>query len=158
MTKIIGIGEYSISSRGDDIIKTYALGSCVAVVVYNPLIKLLGMVHIALPDSSVCKDNRRVFLPGYFADIAVPMIFNKVFGGYPSKNTKYKVSLYGGAYSRNSDDIFNIGIKNISRIQDILISNNIIFDNSNTGGFVSRTIEAYAISGDVIISEQPMTI
>lgn len=158
MTKIVGIGEYAVSSSADDIIRTYALGSCVAVVVYSPLRKLLGMVHIALPDSSIDKDNKSIFLPGYFADIAIPMIFNRVFGGYPSMNTIYKVSLYGGAYSKNSEDIFNVGIRNIRKIKDILIVNNIRFDSLNTGGFYSRTIEAYASNGNIIISKQPMTI
>jgi len=58
MVKIIGIGEYAISSSEDDIIKTYALASCVGLVVYNPIAKIVGMVHIALPDSNINRDKK----------------------------------------------------------------------------------------------------
>lgn len=157
MVKIIGIGEYAISRSEDDTIKTYALGSCVGLVVYNPIAKILGMIHIALPDSSINRE-KNTFLPGYFADTAVPLIFNKVLGGYNSKMNTYRVSLYGGAYSIHSNDIFNIGIRNVKKIQEILIDNDIIFDNINTGGYNSRTIEADVKTGRVLINTQPMKI
>jgi len=158
MIKIVGIGEYAISNSENDIIKTYALGSCVGLVVYNPIAKILGMVHIALPNSNIDRDNKYISLPGYFADTAVPLIFNKVLGGYSSNLNTYKVSLYGGAYSINSKDVFNIGMKNVGKIKEILISNNVSFDNSNTGGYNSRTIEVDVSSGNVIISTRPMKI
>jgi len=158
MVKIIGIGEYAISSSEDDIIKTYALGSCVGLVVYNPIAKILGMVHIALPNSNINRDNKNNFLPGYFADTAVPLIFNKVLGGYNTKINTYRVSLYGGANSINSNDVFNVGRKNIKQIQEILIDNHINFDNINTGGYNSRTIIADAKTGCVLINTQPMKI
>ena len=158
MVKIVGIGEYAVSNSENDIIKTYALGSCVGLVVYNPIAKILGMVHIALPNSNIDREKKYITLPGYFADTAVPLIFNKVLGGYGSNVNTYKVSLYGGAYSINSKDVFNIGLNNIEKIQDILISNNVSFNNLNTGGYNSRTIEADVKTGNVIISTRPMKI
>ena len=47
MDKIVGIGEYAISNRREDIIKTFALASCVAVTAYSPSKGVAGMVHIA---------------------------------------------------------------------------------------------------------------
>ena len=140
MVKIVGIGEYAVSNSEEDIIKTYALGSCVGLVVYNPILKILGMVHIALPSSNIDRDKKYISVPGYFADTAVPLIFNKVLGGYSSNINTYKVSLYGGASSININDMFNIGMNNVEKIKDILIKNNVSFDNSNTGGYISRTI------------------
>ena len=158
MVKIIGIGEYVISSNEEDLIKTYALGSCVGLVVYNPIAKILGMVHIALPDSIINRDNKNIFLPGYFANTAVPLLFNKVLGGYNSNSNACRVSLYGGAYSINSNDVFKIGISNVEKIQKILIDNNISFDNINTGGYISRTIKADVRTGSVLIKTQPIKI
>ena len=64
----MGIGEFGVSRDGERIIKTYALGSCVAVVVYDHVRSTAGMMHVALPDSSVNADKAKQ-LPGYFDDI-----------------------------------------------------------------------------------------
>jgi chemotaxis protein CheD len=154
MIKIIGIGEYAVSSNEEDIIKTFALGSCIALVIYCPNVKRLGMVHIALPDSTIIKNDDNKYKEGYFADIAVPMLFNKVCGGFINYRREYKVSIFGGALSNNKNDVFEVGFKNLIKIKDILIENNIEFDFSNTGGNYSRTIEVDVKTGTPIINKQ----
>lgn len=154
MVKIIGIGEYAVSRCREDVIKTYALASCVGLVVYHPRDKVLGMVHIVLPhtkESSVLRYGQ-----GYFADKAVPLIFGKVFGGYPGESTPCQVSLYGGASSKNGLDMFCVGERNIAEISEILTQNHIKFNYRNTGGYCSRTIAAYVEDGRVEMQTQEM--
>lgn len=158
MVKIIGIGEYAVSDNKEDIIKTFALGSCVALVIYNPMLKRLGMVHIALPESSILKWGTNNQKLGYFADIAVPFIFQKVCNGLSNYNENFKVSLYGGASSRNGDDVFKIGQKNLIKIKSILEEKKINYDITNTGGFFSRTVEIDVATGILKIGLQPMKI
>lgn len=158
MIKVIGIGEYEVSNNEEDIIKTYALGSCVAVVIYSAIIKKLGMVHIALPDSGISKYGKNILKIGYFADTALPILFNEVCGGYSFNRSSYKVSLFGGALSKRDNDIFNIGLKNIIKIESILNENSIGFDASNTGGYYSRTVEVDVRTGTPIIKTQIMKI
>ncbi|MFA9399395.1 MAG: chemotaxis protein CheD [Clostridiaceae bacterium] len=158
MIKVIGIGEYEVSHNEEDIIKTYALGSCVAVVIYSPMLKKLGMVHIALPDSRINKNENNTSKIGYFADTALPKLFNEICGGYSFNKKYYKVSLFGGALSRRKDDIFNVGLKNIVKIESILNENGIEFDSSNTGGYYSRTVEVDVRTGTIIIDRQQMKI
>lgn len=157
MIKVIGIGDYAVSSSEEDTIKTFALGSCVALVIYCPDYKKLGMVHIALPDSSIVRNEINKYKEGYFADIAVPLLFNKVCGGFINYKKEYKVSIYGGALSMNKNDIFNVGLKNLVKIREILCENNVEFDFSNTGGNYSRTIEIDVMTGTPIISKQLMS-
>lgn len=152
MTKIIGIGDYAISFREEDIIKTYALGSCVALVVYCPDLKRLGMAHIALPDSTIAGPGSQRYKEAYFADKAVPLLFDKVCGGLGHYKKEYRVSIFGGALSMNKNDIFNVGLKNIVTIEEIFVRNNIVFDASNTGGYYSRTVEADVRTGKPVIS------
>ncbi len=154
MIKVIGIGDYAVSSCEEDTIKTFALGSCVALVIYCPNFKKLGMVHIALPDSSIISNVHNEYKEGYFADIAVPMLFNKVCSGFLNYKKEYKVSIFGGALSNNKNDVFEVGFKNLIKIKDILIENNIEFDFSNTGGNYSRTIEVDVKTGTPIINKQ----
>lgn len=157
MMKIIGLGEYAVSDNREDIIKTYALASCIGLVIYDSKEKRLGMVHIVLPDKPrVGEEDSRKRL-GFFADTAVPLLFEKVFGGYPDESRPYQVSLYGGAASNKKDDMFCIGERNLDRIEEILKENNIYYTKKNTGGRISRTIEAYVEDGKIIVYQQDIT-
>lgn len=53
MDSIVGIGEFAISNRPEDTIKTFSLGSCIAVVIYDKIQKVAGMAHIAMPSKSL---------------------------------------------------------------------------------------------------------
>jgi chemotaxis receptor (MCP) glutamine deamidase CheD len=115
------------------------------------------MVHIALPDSTIIKNDNN-YKEGYFADIAVPMLFNKVCGGFINYKKEIKVSIYGGALSKNKEDVFNVGQKNLIKIKEILTENKVSFEYINTGGYYSRTIEVDVKTGTPIINEQPINI
>lgn len=158
MIKIIGIGEYEISKKEEDSIKTFALASCVGLVVYNTKDKVLGMAHIVLPKTREDEDEVAKNRVAYFADSAVPLLFQKIFGKYPTDRKTYKVSLFGGASSRSKNDIFCVGARNIEEVERILNENNIVYDKQNTGGHCSRTIEAYVCDGRVTIREQNIRI
>ena len=64
---ILGLGDFAASRTPGDVIKTFALGSCVAVIFYDPLIKAAGMIHVVLPDASLVP-GKVPEKPGYFAD------------------------------------------------------------------------------------------
>lgn len=73
----VGIGEWAVSSELSDTLKTYALGSCVAVLIYDASRTIAGMIHIALPDSKVDAEKARA-LPGYFADTGLPVMIEEM--------------------------------------------------------------------------------
>ena len=74
--RIIGIGEYAISEHTNDILRTFALSSCVALTAYSPVKRVMGMVHIALPSSQIWQSSK--LSPAYYADTAVAMLINKI--------------------------------------------------------------------------------
>ena len=45
---IIGIADMKMAA-GSGMLVTYALGSCIGICLYDPVIKLGAMVHIMLP-------------------------------------------------------------------------------------------------------------
>ncbi len=65
MERIVGMGEYVVTDREEDVIRTFALASCVAVTVYSPRRKTAGMIHVVLPAPLSHTDERE--RPGYFA-------------------------------------------------------------------------------------------
>ncbi len=71
VTKAVGIGEWIVSNDPREAIKTFALGSCVAVVIYDVRLRVGGMIHIALPDASI-DPARAAIRQGYFATSVLP--------------------------------------------------------------------------------------
>jgi len=50
---IVGISDLKVSKNPGDVLITYALGSCIAVAVYDPKARVGGLLHFMLPDSSL---------------------------------------------------------------------------------------------------------
>lgn len=156
MIKIIGIGEYVISSDKEDVIKTYSLGSCVAITIYCPKRKVLGMAHIALP----APFNKRDLLerPAHFADSAIPLMIDKFCYTYGCNINDLQIGLFGGALSLRENDAFKIGLRNVQKIKNILANEGISIHMDDTGGYCSRTVEVDVSTGIVKIDSQPMII
>lgn len=73
----IGIGELAVSKTNDQVLKTFGLGSCVAIVALDPKVRAVGLIHIALPDSSINPEKAQK-LPGYFADTGIPHFLSEM--------------------------------------------------------------------------------
>ena len=90
----VGVGEYAVSKTPGDIIKTMALGSCVGVIILDPIKNAVGLLHVALPDSSINK--RRVDeRPGMFADTGIPKLLHQMAGLGCNGDSKMIVKLAG---------------------------------------------------------------
>ncbi|NLJ41548.1 MAG: chemotaxis protein CheD, partial [Clostridiales bacterium] len=148
MEIVIGIGEYFISNREDDVIKTYGLGSCVAVSMYSPARRVLGLVHIALPNSKTA-GSVAVNRPGHYVDTAIPLLFHKLEGKYNCLMGELVVNVYGGADSTLRGDVFQIGRKNVEAVKNKLAKYHISPREVDTGGNVGRNIEAYVATGEI---------
>lgn len=91
----VGIGEYAASNTPGEVIKTLGLGSCVAVILLAPKHKAVGLVHIALPDSSINK-ARAENKPGTFADTGIPLLLKEMKKFGVSGSRELIVKLAGG--------------------------------------------------------------
>lgn len=155
MDIIIGIGEYGISNNSNDVLKTFALASCVAVTFYCKTNKVSGMIHIALPSSS---GSKYIDKPSYYASIGIPLIVNELTIKYGCLKSNISAQLFGGANSINKNDYFNIGEKNINMARYILNELGITVKNINVGGLVSRSIQMDVQTGNIKVSTQPIKI
>jgi len=147
MYHFVGVGDFVIVDGIDDIVKTFGLGSCVALIIYCPVRKILGMSHIALPDSSI-DPNKAMIKPGYFADTAFCQMMQEfVLRGCDKNNLQ--VQLYGGAQAVWDKDIFNIGSRNLAALEERLLCYGLGYNKTDTGGHYSRTVEVTAATGRV---------
>jgi chemotaxis receptor (MCP) glutamine deamidase CheD/DNA-binding NarL/FixJ family response regulator len=136
---ILGMGMMEISAEPGKEIKIYALGSCIGLAMFCPLRKIVGLSHIALPHSKT-DPNKALTLPGYFADTAVPALYNRMVDAGCPPNKIY-AKLAGGAKTRiEIGDYFGIGQKNTIAVKAGLLKAGITTLAEETGGNISRTV------------------
>jgi chemotaxis protein CheD len=150
-TKIIGIGEIGIINQPGQQIKTMALGSCVAVIFVAISRPLIGMAHVALPDSSIGNQKSRQ-LPGYFADVAVNNLIKEFIQQGITKRSDIQVALVGGASIMDPHGVFNIGARNVQALRNILQKNRLGPHKEDVGENYSRTVWADIDTGKIYIS------
>lgn len=156
MELVVGMGEYMVSGKEDDIIKTFALASCVGITAYSPLKKVAGMAHVVLP--SPISDEDEAQRPGYFAETGIPLLIDKMCREYGCLKGELRIHIYGGADSVRNNDIFNVGRKNIQAVLYTLSGMGLAIHKADLGGNESRTLTMDVETGTVTVSRQPMRI
>ncbi len=150
--RVIGIGEWTISDNPEDKIITYALGSCVALIVYARNHNIGAMAHIALPSSQI-DPARADTQPAYFADRAVQLVLD----AFASRNIPPKaleIKLVGGAQMLDPNGVFDIGRRNVLEIKKLLWQNMLAPRAEDVGGSISRTVSLFIRDGTTLISSQ----
>lgn len=135
---LVGVGEMQISDRPGDILIAPALGSCVAVCLYDPEAVVGGIVHFMLPDGAV-DASRAQDTPCLFANVALPFFFNRAYESGVQKH-RMIVKSAGGAQFREDRDFFAVGRRNINMMRRVLWQNGIPLVAEKVGGSVSRSL------------------
>ncbi len=148
MEIIIGIGECVVSNNEKDILKTFSLGSCVALTMYSLREKVLGMVHIPLPASVINSVNGKK-KPGYYVDTAIPYLLDIMINKHDCKKNELIANIFGGADSPKQKDFFKIGERNVKAVKSLLAQNFIFLQREDTGGAYSRNVEADVATGTI---------
>lgn len=147
MKKIVGISDMQIGKDHDDQLITYSLGSCIAVALWDPEVKVGGLLHYMLPDSSIDK-VKASSKPYMFADIAIPTMFKEIYK-YGAVKGRMKVYVVGGAQVMDSSGIFNIGKRNYMVLRKMFWKNKVLVTKEDVGGSVNRTISLDVGTGQV---------
>lgn len=146
---VVGIGEIVVSDDPHDTIVTYALGSCLGVMIYDPVARVGGMLHAMLPESSLAPE-KAVVQPGRFVDSGVPHLFRACYKLGASKE-RLILKVAGGAALRrdDEDDPFQIGKRNMVMLRKLLWKNGVLIRAEDVGGQASRTVTMRLGTGDV---------
>lgn len=151
----VGLGEIKISSTPGDVIKTFALASCVGITAYCPKTHTAGMIHIVLPNK-FCSSTH-VMRPSYYASTGVPLFIQKMLM-HGCRKSDLIINIYGGASSIAKNDCFNIGMRNLEIVKDNLMKMHIPFTLADVGGKVSRTLSMDVSTGVVSVRLLPICI
>ena len=146
---IVGISDLKVSGNIDDALITYALGSCIGVAVYDPKVKVGGLLHFMLPDSSIDSNKAKVN-PAMFADTGIPFLFKSCYR-LGAEKRRMIVKIAGGANILDDANYFRIGQKNITALRKIFWKNNVFIDGEDTGKSNNRTVQLEISTGKVVI-------
>ncbi|HOC39715.1 MAG TPA: chemotaxis protein CheD, partial [Thermodesulfobacteriota bacterium] len=58
MKVIVGVADMKIGKEGDQLV-THALGSCLGLMVYDPVIRIGGLLHAMLPLAKINEEKAR---------------------------------------------------------------------------------------------------
>jgi chemotaxis protein CheD len=141
----VGVADCRISDNPGSVLVTHALGSCVAVAIYDPVAGVAGMAHIMLPESSLDRD-KAANRPYQFADTGIPLLFHAAYALGADKR-RMSARLVGGAQMLDPEGVFNVGKRNHLACRKILWAAGVMVQGEVVGGSISRTAYLEPASG-----------
>ena len=144
----VGMADLKVVSAPDGLI-TMGLGSCVAVVLRDPLTKVGGMVHIMLPDSNALKNTKDGNL-AKFADTGIEELIRQM-EAKGARKSRMTAKLAGGATMfavSVKKEWSMIGDRNVNACKKVLAELKIPVLAESTGGTYGRTVTFYPETGE----------
>jgi len=138
-----------VSNVADDVLITYSLGSCIGLTLYDPEMRIGGLIHCMLPhsqtDAAKAEQN-----PCMFVDTGVAALLRSLFDrGVIRKNLIAKIA--GGSNLLDDKEIFKIGERNHTMVRKILWKNDILIRAEDVGGSHPRTMSLQIADGKTFI-------
>jgi chemotaxis protein CheD len=144
---VVGVGDGGVSRDADSVIVTYALGSCIAVMLHDPVARVGGMVHYMLPESSISHE-KSLARPWMYADTGIPLLLRSALEQGADKR-RLIVFAAGGAQVMDDNGVFNIGKRNCLALRKALWKSGLVAHAEDTGGAVARTVRMEVGTGRV---------
>jgi chemotaxis protein CheD len=138
MEQAVGISEMKVSSNPNDVLIAYSLGSCIGLSLYDPVIRMGGMIHCMLPESKIDSGKAHAN-PCMFTDTGVPELLQAMIGLGGAKH-RLIAKVAGAAGLLEANGAFKIGERNYIVLRKILWNNSISIAAEDTGGTIVRTM------------------
>jgi chemotaxis protein CheD len=144
---IIGVGDVAVSNQAGAELVTFSLGSCIGVLIHDPVVKVGGLLHLMLPESKL-NNQRAQKQPAVFADTGLPVLFKSAYR-MGAKKGRLRVVVVGGSQVMDTSGHFNIGKRNYAAVRKIFWRNNVLVDREEVGGNVNRTVGLDVVTGRI---------
>jgi chemotaxis protein CheD len=147
MDLVVGVADMKVSNKPGDMLVTYSLGSCIGLALYDPVVKVGGLLHYMLPESTLDGNKAKKNL-AMFGDTGIPLLFKETYKLGAKKN-RLKIIVVGGAQILDQNGLFNIGKRNHTILRKMFWKNNVMIDFEDVGGNVNRTLKLKVENGSV---------
>jgi len=142
----VHVADYAVATSGT--ISTIGLGSCVAIVLHDPVAKVGGLAHVLLPTESMSRDRSN---PAKFPATVLPIIVNEMCD-LGANETRMRAKIVGGA-SMFAGLIpaggINIGERNVIAVREVLAVAKIPIVAEDTGSDYGRSVYLNVADGAV---------
>ncbi len=149
MTKKISVGIADMKiARQEGTLITYALGSCIGIAFYDPMIKLGALLHIMLPENN--QTDKNVFK---FADSGIRETLRKLYA-FGATRGRMVCKIAGGAKMfemKGPGGLGNIGERNAQNVKRVLTAEGLRVVSEDTGANYARTMSLDVATGQVYI-------
>lgn len=142
----VRIADYAVAADG--VITTIGLGSCVAIVLHDPVARVGGLAHVLLPDASMSRDQSN---PAKFPRTAVPVLLREMVE-LGANQARIRAKIAGGASMFGAlvpTGGINIGERNIAAVREVLAEMNIPLIGDDTGADYGRSVYLFVADGRV---------
>ncbi len=141
---VVGIADMKMRQYEGELI-TYALGSCIGLCFYDPMIKLAALLHVMLPlNMETGRKN-----PLKYADTGIRETLRQM-EGKGARRSRIVVKIAGGAKMFDvpgGGSLGNIGQRNIESVHLNLKKEGIRLLKEDVGGTAARTLWFDAATG-----------
>ena len=152
----VKISDLKVSAEPQAVLVTYALGSCVAVTMYDPSKRIGGMLHFLLP--AFRGDGiEPIKSPMTFADTGVELLLDKMLGLGADKE-RLEVKAAGGAQLLGSTGALDVGRDNYEGLIKALSKHGLSLRSEEIGGTEARTATLEIDTGKVTIKSKDKII
>lgn len=145
---VVGIADMKMASR-EGMLITYALGSCIGICLYDPVLRLAALVHVMLPLNM--ETGRKS--PLKYADSGIRETL-KQMEARGAKRSRITAKIAGGARMFDvpgNGSLGNIGQRNIESVHMTLKREGIKLLKEDVGGSVARTLLFDASTGQACV-------
>ena len=148
----VGMAQFKVATAPARMM-TFALGSCVGIVLYDPVSKIGGLAHVMLPSSERVQNNVN---RAKFVDTAVELMLSRMAKKGAIRN-RIEAKIFGGAKMFKSvaasPGVMQIGEENVKATKAELADREIPIMAESTGGEKGRTVFFDVASGKVTVKD-----
>ncbi len=148
----VGLGEMAISRNPEDVLVAFGLGSCMGVIMLDPLTHISGLLHAVLPRAADGMEGADVN-PFKYVESGIEALLTAMTKEGANR-TRITVRLAGGAnmlMSAGMTRAFDIGTRNIESARTTLARLRMPVVTADVGGHTGRTVRVYVAESRVTV-------
>lgn len=148
--KVVRVSHAAVAGE-DEMLVTVGLGSCVAIILHDPVARLGALAHVLLPEPQL---QRIPANPAKFASTAVSHILGEL-ERHGAERSRIRARLVGGASMFGtllSQGRLHTGERNVRAARAALVEEAIALDAEEVGREHGRSVYFYPASGRVRVT------
>ena len=145
--RVVGTGQFAVSTDPDDTLVTYGLGSALGISAYDRVARVGGLVHALTPVTVQHTDDAQRW-PSRFVETGFARMLDAMYARGARKD-RVEIRAAGGARATGPDECFAIGRRNVVALKKVLWQCGMLIRTHDVGGPVTRTLSLCIEDGRV---------